>query len=123
MDISERLDASTIRYFYSEGAVNLLFRNRKITEIFPRHKILRSYTNSNSNIRYSRWELLGRRTVGQTRQRPILKVILVETSLFGRRMGSLVNSHTLLTKAVSSVTKDNTPHRMPNHDSVVLLRA
>jgi hypothetical protein len=49
--------------------------------------------------------------------------MLVETSLFGRRMGSRVKIHTLLTKAVSKVTKDNTPHRMPSHESVVLLRA
>jgi hypothetical protein len=49
--------------------------------------------------------------------------MLVETSLFGRRMGSRVNSQTLLTKAVSNVTNDNMPHRMPSHESVVLLRA
>ena len=67
--------------------------------------------------------MFGRRTVGQTLHSPILKVMLVEISLFGSSMGSRVNSHTLLTKAVSSVTKDSTPHRMPSQDSAVLLRA
>jgi hypothetical protein len=67
--------------------------------------------------------MLVRRTVGQTLQSPILKVMLVEASLLGRRTGSRVNNHTLLTKAVSNVTKDSTPHRMPSHESAVLLRA
>jgi hypothetical protein len=49
--------------------------------------------------------------------------MLVEASLLGRRTGSRVNSHTLLTKAVSSVTKDSMPHRMPSQENAVLLRA
>jgi hypothetical protein len=67
--------------------------------------------------------MLARFTVGQTLQSPILKVILVEMSLLGRRTGSRVKSHTLLTKAVSNVTKDRMPHKMPSHESAVLLLA
>jgi hypothetical protein len=73
--------------------------------------------------RYSLWEMLVRLTVGHTRHSPILKVMVVEASLLGRRTGSRVNSHTLLTKAVRSVTKDSMPQRMPSQESALLLRA
>ena len=71
---------------------------------------------------YLRWVMLARRMEGHTLQSPILNVIVVVTSLFGRRTGSRVKSHTLLTKAVNRVTSERTPHRIPSHDIAVLLR-